>query len=160
MIVGRLFATLSRYSSTVAATASSAQTWASFAADAVGQLRATQEALPSLLPALRRRVALYMGSGVTAGILFKPVYDSCAQAVSALVHRAVELHQAATADATAGSDGGDTAAAASSLDMRGQIDAGCAAVSRALELSEELSADVTNAAFGYDDHILRGIPTA
>jgi hypothetical protein len=163
MVVGRLLSTLSRYSSTVAASASAAQTWTSFAADAVAQLRATLEALPRLLKVLRRRVSLYMSSGITTAILFKPVYDGCNQTTHAIKTRAAELHEAFVAAAASEDAVGiasearvDVAATSgSSTALHAEIDDCCATLVRLLVVSEDLCSDTTSATFGYDDHILQ-----
>ena len=142
--------------------------WDAFVGPATAQLEATVAALPGLLLALRRRVSLYMGSGVTAGILFKPVLDSCGHVLASLRRRAEELAEqqqqglqpepaaAAAAAAEGGPDAraeaqGAATASASGLD---RIEALCDEALRLLLLSDGLAADAAGPGFGYDDHVL------
>ena len=106
---------------------------------------------PPLLAGLRRRMGLYLGSPVTASILFRPLRDAAGGAIAAVRARA---HDCAGALVTSGAASPALAAAAQS---RAALDAKLVSLSLLLDASDQLALDPTSAAFGCDDILL---PTA
>jgi hypothetical protein len=96
-------------------------------------------ALPHQLAAMRRRLGLYLGTPVTAAILFKPVRDATATALRKL--------SAAVAESASGVSAGDEEAAAAVAALLGQVER----CQRALDASDQVSADPASVLFGQDD---------
>ena len=144
LLVGRVVGALGPASATATA---APLAWGPWSTHVVAQLEAMVQALPDILLVLRRRIALYMESGVTAGILFQPVRDSCSQALSAVRRRSGEL-AAAAAVSSSDMDRGSNAAAL------GRIERLCDDALHLLQRSDALVDDAAGPGFGYDDHVL------
>jgi hypothetical protein len=106
---------------------------ARFAADAAALLEGARRDLLALLPPLRRRLGLYLGSPLTASILFAPVRDRAALALLRVRELAFEA---------LGPAGGEHRAA---------VEAGVSAAMAVLEASDAIIVDPASPGFGYDD---------
>lgn len=129
-----------------------------FAADACATLDGLLASSPPLVAALRRRLGLYLGSPVTATILFKPVREAVAGALTSARAHAYELFSAlvAEAGAAAGAPGDQQGALASAARERAWVEARLGALGRLMEASDQLAVDPLAPAFGYDDVLLPG----
>lgn len=128
-------------------------------AEVASVLDAARHSFSTTLPALRRRLGLYLGSHVTASILFRPIKDRVLAALERL-----------NASAHAGVGGGNVgagpqeeeskldttvrqaadAAGSRSVDVQLKIEALVAM----LHASDRLVTDPTSPAFGYDDAVV------
>ena len=99
------------------------------------------------LVAIRRRMGLYLGSPVTATILFKPVRDAVLGTMSAVRQHMYELSRA----------GEDGATSAETAELRSAVEARISGVLFTLEASDQISVDPAAAAYGYDDVL---VPTS
>jgi hypothetical protein len=123
---------------------------AAFIAAADGLLDALEPAFAPNLALVRRRIGLYMGSPITAAILFKPAREAVLaelQALRAHVHEAL-------AGSGGGEGGAAEAAAAAATAARRGLDARLARLVRLVEVSDGLALDPASAAFGLDGHLL------
>ena len=133
------------------------------AVETVGaQLRSFNEPLPALLMAVRRRLGFYLGSPVTAAILFKPVRDHMLSALAHLAAAISELRQAEAAAvmAAAPGDAGDEGLAAARVRLQRGLAGVAAAVAvgvRVVEASDQVVIDPHSVVFGYDDALVAAL---
>lgn len=120
---------------------------AAYAAAVVALCEATLGELVAVLPPLRRRLGLVLGSPMTAAILFKPVRERALVTLFALRQHAHESLAAVPAPPPA--EGGGAAAPAPSP-ARAAIEAALLACVQAVEASDVIVTDPTSSAFGYD----------
>ena len=122
---------------------------AAFNRDAAASLDGLLTSAPPLLAGLRRRMGLYLGSPVTATILFKPVREDVSSALSALRQHSYELFSLLVSE-----PGVEAPALASAAKERASVEGRIAALSQLLEASDQLAVDPLSAGYGYDDVLL------
>ena len=176
LLVGPLEALLARHpllppavgGGAAAAAPSAAAAAGAFTRDALATLDVLLAATPHTLAALRRRMGLYLGSPVTATILFKPVREAVAGALTGVRAHAYELFSALVAEAGEGGGGGGTpspsspspssssALLAGAAHDRALLDGRVSALAGLLDASDQLAVDPASPACGYDDALLTG----
>jgi hypothetical protein len=106
---------------------------------------------PQLLPAIRRRVGLYLGSSVTASVLFKPVREHIQRALAETRQLTFDLFEAVRARVP------DSVTEAALATKRSVIEQRLTALAAALDESDQLVMDPTSPSFGFDDSVVGGL---
>lgn len=97
-----------------------------------------------VLPALRRRLGLFLGSSVTAAVLFRPVREALQRTAAGASAAAEAVLRAGLVSGAAGED------AAALRSLAASVSRGANALVAVLQASDQLVADPQNPQFGYD----------